>query len=683
MTETMKQRSLICAAVILILACGIAAVSAAPGTVPSVPQYGKFEASFTLPNQTGNPFDPAENDVQVLFTGPSRRSVATPAFWDGDRWRVRYAPYAPGAYRLSVRRGGAAFTPKDLTSNRFRCIPSSSPGFIRRDMLTAQRFVFSNGRTYYPLGMNVAWTGQKTGDYPEIFQEMGAAHMNWARLWMTYWDGKALDWSQDKAKNPARGFFLLDTARKWDTILDAAEQNGVYVQMTLQHHGQYTERVDPNWKDNPFNVKNGGFLAQPADFFTDPEARRLTRAKYRYIAARWGYSSHLLSFELFNEVQNIEEVKNRFGDVVAWHKEMAATLRSVDVNHHLITTSYTSPGEPLAEIGLDYDQPHEYTGDLVSYFANLKAGDKPLFTGEWGPSDTKSDMTEQMLHDGLWASLLAPTAGSGQFWYWDNVIPNHWWPEFTSASEFHHTLGLSEGEAGMTRVSARLQSSGAFGDLTFGPHDGWSTATRDIVIVPAGGEAPDMTGIPSFIQGSNHRDMFPKPITLVLDCPSPCRFTLDLGTVAKAGAHPTVTLDGVLAAETDFPATDADHSAGRSLSAELTSGPHKIALFNTGSDWVVMSRIAVSRYAPPVAVLAKGNSKRVLFWAYNRNRSGSNPIETTLLLDALAPGGHTAHLWDCWAGHALPDAPVIRRGNHWEIVLPAAQMTRDVAGVVE
>ena len=667
----------------LLLACGIAAVSAAPGTVPSVPQYGKFEASFTLPNQTGNPFDPAENDVQVLFTGPNRQSIATPAFWDGDRWRVRYAPHAAGTYRLSVRRGGVTYTPKDLTSARFRCTSSSAPGFIRRDTLTAQRFVFSDGRTYYPLGMNVAWTGQKTGDYPEIFQKMGAAHMNWVRVWMTYWDGKALEWSPDKAKNPARGVFLLDTARKWDTILEAAEQNGVYVQMTLQHHGQYTERVDPNWKDNPFNTKNGGFLAHPADFFTDPEARRLTRAKYRYIAARWGYSSHLLGFELFNEVENIEEVKNRFGDVVAWHKEMAAILRSVDVNHHLITTSTTSPGEPLAQIGLDYDQPHEYTGDLVSYFANLKAGDKPLFTGEWGPSDTKSDMTEQMLHDGLWASLLAPTAGSGQFWYWDNVIPNHWWSEFASASEFHRTLGLGEEEPGMTRVTARLQSSGAFGDLTFAPHEGWSTATRDTVIVPSGGEAPDMTGIPSFIQGSNHRDMLPKPITLVLDCPSPCRITLDFGTVAKGGAHPTVTLDGVLAAETEFPATDADHPAGRSLSAELTAGPHKVALFNSGFDWIVMSRIAVSRYAPPAAVLAKGNSKRVLFWVYNRNRSGSAPVEATLLLDGLAPGNHIAHLWDCWAGRPLLDTPVVHRGSHWEIVLPADQMSRDVAGVVE
>ncbi len=674
---------LFCAAAVLLLACGITAVSAAPGAVPSVPRYGKFEASFTLPNQIGNPFDPADNDVQVLFTGPSRQVVATPAFWDGDRWRVRYAPLQVGMYTLVVKRGGTKIAPKDLTAARFRCTASSAPGFIQRDPQVAQRFVFSTGRTYYPLGMNVAWTGDKTGDTPKIFQQMGAAHMNWARVWMTFWDGKALDWSPDKSKNPARGQLLLSAARKWDAIFDAAEQNGVYVQMTLQHHGQYTEKTDPNWADNPFSTKNGGFLARPDDFFTDPEARRLTRAKYRYVAARWGYSTHLLSYELFNEVQNIGEAKSHFADVVAWHQEMAATLRSVDVSHHLVTTSYTSPGEPLSRIGLDYDQPHEYTGDLISYFASLKGGDKPIFTGEWGPSDTKTGMTEQMLHDGLWASLQALTAGSGQFWYWDNVIPKKWWSQFASASDFQHQLGLREGDTPMTRVHPHLKTSGALGDLAFAPGGGWSTVTRDTVLVSAGGEAPDMSGIPTFIQGTNHRDMLPKPVTLVLDCPSPCRLTVDLGTVAKAGAHPILTLDGTLAAEADFPATAANREAGRSLTVELTAGPHRAALFNTGTDWVVVPKIVISRYAPPVAVLAKGNTKRVVFWAYNRDRSGSTPAEATLRLDTLGQGTYTAHLWDCWTGRALPDVPAVRQGNAWEIALPAALLTRDVAGVVE
>ena len=34
-----------------------------------VPRDGKFEASWTLAGQPGNPFDPADNDVDVVFAG--------------------------------------------------------------------------------------------------------------------------------------------------------------------------------------------------------------------------------------------------------------------------------------------------------------------------------------------------------------------------------------------------------------------------------------------------------------------------------------------------------------------------------------------------------------------------------------------------------------------------------------
>ena len=67
--------------------------------------------------------------------------------------------------------------------------------------------------------------------------------------------------------------------------------------------------------------------------------------------------------------------------------------------------------------------------------------DAPVFVGEWGPSDTKTGMTAAFLHDGLWSSLMAPTAGAGQFWYWDNVEASGWWPQFASAAGFLKKLG--------------------------------------------------------------------------------------------------------------------------------------------------------------------------------------------------------------------------------------------------
>ncbi len=472
----------------------------------------------------------------------------------------------------------------------------------------------------------------------------------------------------------------MDVARRWDAILDAADKNGIFVQMTLQHHGPYTERTDPNWRDNPFNTANGGFLAHPDDFFTDAEARRLIRNKYRYIVARWGYSTHLMGWELFNEVQNIGEAHSHFADVVNWHKEMAASIRAEDTNRHLVTTSNSPPDDPLAHIGLDYDQVHTYPADIISFFAAQRGADHPIFTAEWGPGNARRDMNEGFLHDGLWSSLMAPTAGAGQFWFWDQVIPHAWWPQFASASGFLSAFSVGSLPGGLAALSPRVRTDGAYGDLSFTPPGGFEAATRDTVTLSPDGRTPDLSGLPAFFQGRNHRDMMPRPLTFVLDCPVPSRFRLDIGSVARAGAHPVLTLDGKPGPEADFPAADSDHDSAQSLSLDLPAGPHRVSVFNTGPDWFVAHRLVVTHYAPPVAALAKGDARHALFWAYARDRSGTPPTTATLVLSGLSPGLYTVRLWDSWQGREIAPVSAVTRADGVEVALP--DMTRDLAGMV-
>ncbi len=642
-----------------------------------VPRFGKFEASWTLAGQTGNPFDPADNDVEVVFAGPPGVKTMQPAFWDGDCWRVRFAPTHVGVYTLQVVRNGVQAAPADLSLKRFRCVASNSPGFVRRDPASARRFVFNGGATYYPLGMDAAWLLGGQTSYDPTFAQMQAAGMNWARVWMNAWDGKNLEWALNKADNPKPGTLLLDVARHWDAIFDSAEKHGIYIQMTLQHHGQYTAHTDSNWLDNPFNAANGGVLQNPDDFFTNAETRRLTRLKYRYITARYGYSTHLLSYELFNEVQNITETQSHFGDVVNWHKEMAAAIRSEDVNHHLITTSNSVPGDPLASIGLDYDQVHTYVPDIVSFFASVSTSAAvPVFVGEWGPSDMKTGMTEGFLHDGLWASVMAPTAGAGQFWYWDTVEAKSWWPQFASVSSFLRSGGA---RPALNTISPEVHSGGTLGDLSFALPGGWGPFTRDTATVPSGGAAPNLSGLSSYFQGSYHKDLRPHPVTFEVNCPGPCRFIVSVGTVAKAGAHPVLSVGGKTVAEADFPAADADHDSGQTLTADLPAGPSRVTLGNTGPDWF-MPRFTVTHYAPPVAVLAKGSPHAAEFWAYNRDRTGAAPATATLTLPGLAPGVYTVSLWDTWAGHALP--PVSAAVRSGTLTVPLPPVARDIAGIV-
>jgi len=225
-----------------------------------------------------------------------------------------------------------------------------------------------------------------------------------------------------------------------------------------------------------------------------------------------------------------------------------------------------------------------------------------------------------------------------------------------------------------------VRTAGAYGDFSFTPPGGFEKATREIVTLSSSGQTPDLSGVPSFFQGQNHRDMMPRPITFVLDCPTPCQFRLDIGTVAKAGAHPVLTLDGKLAGEADFPASDADHDAKQTLSVDLPAGPHQVALSNTGQDWFIVHRLTVTRYAPPVAVLAKGDRRHVVFWAYARDRTATSAAPATLVLNGLAPGRYTVRLWDPWLGRELAPVKAVTRAGHVEVPLP--NIGRDLSGVV-
>ncbi|MFX8984415.1 hypothetical protein ABTN17_20810, partial [Acinetobacter baumannii] len=85
----------------------------------------------------------------------------------------------------------------------------------------------------------------------------------------------------------------------WDDVIRGAEDGSVKFQFVLFHHGPWSTTVNSNWKENPLNAANGGWLKQPEQFFTDDRAKRLARSWIRYAVARWGASPSVMAWELF------------------------------------------------------------------------------------------------------------------------------------------------------------------------------------------------------------------------------------------------------------------------------------------------------------------------------------------------------------------------------------------------
>ena len=601
--------------------------------------FSPRETSFDLPDLKTDPFDYEQSDVRVKVLYNGGQSVLIPAFFDGStKWRARFTPERSPSFefaevqlngqkietRLATRTGINDALPVSGTITEF-----AGPGFVRLDKEAPKYFRFDNGTPYFPLGHNQAWKSGDLPDIPVLFDKMGAVKENWSRVWMNHWDGKNLDW-------PLRGKLgdlNLDVARRWDEIVRAASRNGIYFQMTLQHHGQYSSTTNPNWNDNPYNTRNGGFLDTPEEFFTNSRARALTKRKLRYAVARWGYAPSILAWELFNEVQFTDAAKQKkWDDIAAWHREMAAFLRAQDPYHHLITTSSSGDLTPSVWADMDYYQEHSYPSDVMLAMSEGQAAglpaNKPFFIGEFGGSAENGDDPGVALHEGLWASLFSGASGAAQYWYWDGVEKYDLYPHFAGAAKFVQAAGLAA-RHDWKRLQPAIETASR-GDLSFGPGAGWGTAEHSAFVVPASGAPLGIGRLPKFLQGQNHREMNPQPLSFAVDYPRGGRFSVQLSQVAKAGAHLSIAVDGK-ATQWDWPAAEKDtdlSGAQSTLGVDVAAGKHLITLQNSGQDWMVINRFTLSNYAPALSAMVLGTADNWTAWVFQRaNLSSKKQVD--------------------------------------------------------
>ncbi len=632
--------------------------------------YPMVEVSFEASDVRGNPFDPVENDIKVTIVRPDQRSIRLPAFYDGETtWKVRYRPDIAGRHTVgAVSHNGKTMAVSKIEPREFTVSGRPGPGFVRVAPRQPARFIRSDGSAYYPIGMNVAW-----GDVIPIITKLGQAGGNWARVWMCHWGGANLDWVMN-AKLES-GTLDLNVAKRWDEIVDAAEKAGVYLQVVLQHHGQYSTRVNPNWSENPWNKANGGFLSAPGEFFANPRAIALTQAKYRYIIARWGHSPNVMAWELFNEVEWTDAIANRRADeVVRWHNAMAQYIRANDPYNHLVTTSSDLKIPGLWQ-NMSYRQPHAYPTDALAVTAAFDHAkqDRPVFYGEIGPSGLKDDGT--FLHRALWSSMASLTAGAAQYWAWDAVDASSWYDRFTRAANFARESGFPS-RSGLLPAPVSVTTS-TNGPLTLRPGGGWAKAAKtEFTVLP--GEDPksgsEWSSVPSFLQGNAHRDMM-SGLTLRVNFPEAGACSVAIAQVARAGAGLTIAVDDEVVASKMYEASARDRDVADVVTAKVPAGSHAIRIANTGADWVVVSGITLDPYAPALGCIGKSSSDYGVLWVYNRTRS---PVSGKLAIAGVKPGTYEIAWFDTAKGVVLKRETATVRAKE-SLTLTTPPVTADLA----
>jgi hypothetical protein len=433
-----------------------AAVSAAFESVTRITahpaRFERVDFVITLTATWRDPFQADDIRVDLDLVAPSGRHVILPAYFERGEsgqtsvWHARFAPREAGSYRghFTLVAQGAQSTSQEVA---FSVAPSASKGFLH--VATPWIFRFDTGEPFRGIGENLCWEARAFDDsahfkalhenprynYEYLLGTLSSNGGNFFRTWMCAWN-LPLEWK--KVSDTARyvddpGHFNASAIQRMDQLVELAHRTDTYFMLALDPHGSL---LGPGWDTNPYNQKNGGPAATPADFFTNPAARRQYQDRLRYLVARWGYSPHLAVWEFFNEVDNAmySQKAGRIPDegVTAWHAEMSAYLKQLDPYERPITTSVSHrevaglPGIP----SIDLNQRHIYknTDSIPSTLrTRVQETGKPYIIGEysyeWDWTKDFNQFAPQMDADfknGLWLGLFSPTP----------VLPMSWWWEF-------------------------------------------------------------------------------------------------------------------------------------------------------------------------------------------------------------------------------------------------------------
>ena len=263
-------------------------------------QYEKVEIALygdvKKIKKEGNPFNYNYLNITGTFISPSGKTIVLPAFWTRDfeisidtsfkgapsgisgkastnpneiqgrqtitwigeeHYRLRFLPEESGTWHLIVTivKNGIVVQAKqkifEVNENAI-----NYRGFIQVEPQYKRNFIFQNGELFIPLGQNTAWytsSTRRTYDYDVWFKKMHDNGANAARIWLATW-GFALHWGNKYDE------FRLDCAAELDRVIELAELYDIYILLTLINHGQFSASVNPEWDNNPWNIKNGGSL---------------------------------------------------------------------------------------------------------------------------------------------------------------------------------------------------------------------------------------------------------------------------------------------------------------------------------------------------------------------------------------------------------------------------------------
>lgn len=176
-------------------------------------------------------------------------------------------------------------------------------------------------------------------------------------------------------------YFDPMSSAKWDLFIQSAEQHGVYLKLVIDEKNEWIrDHIAANGQMTT-SGSNDNFYAG-----ANTKVRWLQEAWWRYLIARWGYSTAIHSFEYINEGDPYD------GKHYAAASAMATYFDSHDPAHHMVTTSFwhSFPNKEFwsnpAYSAIDYADLHAYIstgwGQSATFLSDSLLETRPAYVFE-------------------------------------------------------------------------------------------------------------------------------------------------------------------------------------------------------------------------------------------------------------------------------------------------------------
>ncbi|MBN8695974.1 MAG: T9SS type A sorting domain-containing protein [Bacteroidetes bacterium] len=512
-----------------------------PITTPTtqVGKYEKLELGLDLPtsidnlvsdyfnsgaNSTNvNPFNPEDIDIIATFISPSgslNRIIYGFYMEDFERiqdvehnyswnpiineynFRIRFAPNDLGKWKCDIKviSHTNKFPPIDVDCIEFECIPSANKGYLQVGHHKRHLKFSETSESFFAIGQNLNWinsTWNSNNFRPEPFVEylsevnnLANSQGNFFRILMTpysfglEWEkaghyGKYTSYDGSSQNRQNQAFEL-------DKLFELCESRKIYMLLNLEFQFNYVkyDPLSPNyqqtnflWDYNPYKIDLG--IQEPYDVLTSNIALEHIKRRYRYIIARWGYSTSLGIIELLSEADGwgtTNSFPSHSTDSYYFNLALAGYIKNqLGETNHLISTSYadrqSSTLNPFSNILFDVTSAHSY-GNMRDenqgrfkvmnetfpipnngYKGLLIDYDKPSIFGETGFMATQRNTpgvddfdpnqiegcNDVEFHNVMWASSFMSTFGTGLNW-WQNFNNSFKQDNFPALRSFFYNI---------------------------------------------------------------------------------------------------------------------------------------------------------------------------------------------------------------------------------------------------